>query len=115
MNANFWINLLTSLAFRRSLLKLEPQTFRLGILIFSRVVRYLKLMSSCLNASPRFLGIEGSLRDFPEGSKVMEYNKVLQGGITEGIDSCQSRYSACDEESYELMKTSQTEDAATSA
>ncbi|GFW38222.1 uncharacterized protein TNCV_3839501 [Trichonephila clavipes] len=59
--------------------------------------------------------IIGSLRDFPEGSKVMEYNKVLQGGITEGIDSCQSRYSACDEESYELMKTSQTEDAATSA
>ncbi|GFT63437.1 uncharacterized protein NPIL_660411 [Nephila pilipes] len=59
--------------------------------------------------------IIGSLRDFPDGSKVFQYNQVLQEGVNQGLDFCRSRYSSCDEESYELMKASQAEDAATSA
>ncbi|CAL1265109.1 unnamed protein product [Larinioides sclopetarius] len=53
--------------------------------------------------------IIGSLTDFPEGSKVQEYNQILQKGRTEGLSSCQSAFPSCDEESYQLMKNSQDE------
>ncbi|GBO06266.1 hypothetical protein AVEN_145575-1 [Araneus ventricosus] len=59
--------------------------------------------------------IVGSLTDFPEGSKVQEYNQILQKGRTEGLSSCQSRFPSCDEESYQLMKDSQNEEPSNEA
>ncbi|GIY27160.1 uncharacterized protein CDAR_592702 [Caerostris darwini] len=55
--------------------------------------------------------IIGSLTDFPDGSKVLEYNQILQKGRTEGLGTCRSSFSSCDEESYSLMKNSQAEDS----
>ncbi|XP_055927429.1 uncharacterized protein LOC129958778 [Argiope bruennichi] len=59
--------------------------------------------------------IIGSLTDFPEGSKVQEYNQILQKGRTEGLSSCQSQFPSCDEESYQLMKNSQNEEPSNEA
>ncbi|KAG8202155.1 hypothetical protein JTE90_010513 [Oedothorax gibbosus] len=50
--------------------------------------------------------IIGSLTDFPSGSKVSEYNQVLQRGRSHGMNACASDYSTCDQESYDLMKSS---------
>lgn len=53
--------------------------------------------------------IIGSLTDFPVGSKVAEYNNIIQRGRAQGLQSCASQFSTCDNESYMLMKTSQAE------
>lgn len=54
--------------------------------------------------------IIGSLKDFPDGSKVSEYNEVLNIGVAEGLSSCLSKFSMCDEESYQLVKKAQVDD-----
>ncbi|XP_035205987.1 uncharacterized protein LOC118181024 [Stegodyphus dumicola] len=55
--------------------------------------------------------IIGSLTNFPPGSKVSEYNQVLQRGRSQGLSSCLSQYSSCDEESYQMVKKAQAEDS----
>jgi hypothetical protein len=54
--------------------------------------------------------IIGSLNDFPDGSKVSEYNEILNIGVAEGLSACLSKFSVCDEESYQLVRKSQLED-----
>lgn len=51
-----------------------------------------------------------SLKDFPDGSKVSEYNEVLNIGMTGGLSSCLSKFAVCDDESFELVKKAQLED-----
>lgn len=54
--------------------------------------------------------IIGSLRDFPDGSKVSEYNEVLNVGVAEGLSACLSKFAMCDEESYQLVQKAQVDD-----
>lgn len=51
-----------------------------------------------------------SLKDFPDGSRVSEYNEVLNVGLVEGLSACMSKFSMCDEESYQLVKKAQVDD-----
>ncbi|XP_054709055.1 uncharacterized protein LOC129218756 [Uloborus diversus] len=51
--------------------------------------------------------IIGSLTNFPAGSKVSEYNEVLNAGRMRGGSACLSRYAACDEESFQMVKKAQ--------